>query len=333
MTDYKLIKPKITDLPIESGQKVFKFLDEALSVYRLEKSQYVDRFKRLTIGEQYFVAKYSIVYFDHYNPKSFLRKWIEIRETGFDDNFQTEKYEIRYRAQSIVSFCKERLPSLKRRFIHTLLHYDFIKAYNNIDDVKSITDQMMLGRRDRKIIKDQRQQSIRIPITLKLNVDSVTEKIHYVDSTEALDFFTKCFSELVPPEELNNLVRNTLRSEGSDNTLNPLKVLFIHVESKGLLMSHIYRFYQYYKSEVKSNIQSRRRMQLQLKDQNSNKIREMLQVDDTNYTKYDFLCAFYFSFPILRESYFKAKTKSPNLQLSDYLRTECRNIKLRKKSN
>ena len=57
MTDYKLIKPKITDLPIESGQKVFKFLDEALSVYRLEKSQYVDRFKRLTIGEQYHSIK------------------------------------------------------------------------------------------------------------------------------------------------------------------------------------------------------------------------------------------------------------------------------------
>lgn len=373
MVDYKRIKPKLTDLPISSSIKIFTFLKEALEKHSLSWKVFEEQLSNFTIGEKYFIIKYSISYFDYYNLKSQLRIWIENRERSMQDydEFSIQKHEIKINSEALVSNCKNILPSYRRRFTHLLINYPTrFEFYDDVErrEIKERCKRMIRGRNKPKgSVKIDTQQAIRIPITLKINFDSEKEEISVIDSNLVIDNFKECFSDLVVEDDLKILIRNTFRESGSDNQFYPLILLYIEVQNKAILYERIYNFYTYYTEEVKHNLILQRKRKVEkiesklkrldtslrnnkklslseeeiikrlekkrkeLNDRHNLNMRYTFQ--STNYSKYDFLCAFYFSFPIIRESYFKAKLKNPSKSIPDYFSSESRNLKLRKKSN
>lgn len=373
MVDYKRINPKLSDLPISSSINIFSFLNELLEKHELNWKVFAERLLRFTIGEKYFIVKYSILYFDYYNLKSHLRIWMENRERSVVDydKFSIQKHEIKYNAEVLVSNCKQMLPSYKRRFTHILINYPArFEFSDNVErrQIKERCKRMIRGRNKPKgSAKIDTQQAIRIPVTLKTNFDSDKEEISVIDSNLVIDNFKVSFSDLVSEGDLKKLIRNTFREPGSDNQFYPLILLYIEVQNKALLYERIYNFYTYYTEEVKHNLVQQRKNEIEeiksklkrldtslrnnkklsLSEEEilkrlENKEKELndrynitkkFTIQSTNYSKYDFLCAFYFSFPIIRESYFKAKLKNPSKSISDYFNTESRNIKPRKKSN
>jgi hypothetical protein len=59
-------------------------------------------------------------------------------------------------------------------------------------------------------------------------------------------------------------------------------------------------------------------------------LRNKFKYNSTNVSKYDFLCVFFFSFPVIRDSYLNQTVCNDYSDLHNYLKIECRNIKLRK---
>jgi len=373
MVDYKRINPKLSDLPISSSISIFSFLNELLEKHELSWKIFDQQLSSFTIGEKYFIVKYSILYFDYYNTKSHLRLWIENKERSMVDydKFSIQKHEIKYNSEVLVSNCKQMLPSYKRRFTHILINYPTRFEFSDGVERRQIKERckrMIRGRKKPKgSAKIDTQQAIRIPITLKINFESDKEEISVIDSNLVIDNFKVCFSDLVSEGDLKILIRNTFRESGSDNQFYPLILLYIEVQNKAILYERIYNFYTYYTEEVKHNLILQRKRKVEkiesklkrldtslrnnkklslseeeiikrlekkgkeLNDRHNLNMRYTFQ--STNYSKYDFLCAFYFSFPIIRESYFKAKLKNPSKSISDYFNTESRNLKSRKKSN
>lgn len=371
MAEYKRIHLRITDLPISSAKRVFQFLDDFLLDDKLNVVKFKSKLSDFVIGERYFIVKYSLKYFDYYNPKSYLKVWISEKEKSMVDfdKFSLEKYEIKHNADKLAAYCNNLLPTLKRRFTHTLINYPFQHNFDlNIEtvEISEISRRMITTRADKKISNSDLQHSIRIPIIVKLVPNKQSQSVDLLDSTDALLCFKNVFSVLLSSDEVEQLARNTLRNSKSDNSLLPLKYLYIDIEDKGHLYECIYRFYKFYKEHTKSALISKANQERRQLEHDIQRLKEKLKADkkkytesqindivkktkqqraqslklrnkflysSTNYTKYDFLCAFYFSFPVIRESYFKAKSKTPSLYLPNYLNIESRNLKMRKKSN
>ena len=55
--------------------------------HELNGKVFDQRLSSFTIGEKYFIVKYSILYFDYFNPKSHLRLWMENRERSMVAHF------------------------------------------------------------------------------------------------------------------------------------------------------------------------------------------------------------------------------------------------------
>ena len=372
MVDYKRIKPKLSDLPIESSIKVFSFLKEVLEQHHLKLEAFQAGISTSTVGERYFIVYYSILYFDYYNTKSYLRKWIENKENSMVDydEFSLQKHVIKFNSEQLVLYCKQSISSYKRRFIHVLINYPGINLFqdnsefNKIDEIsRFIIDGRKKIRRDN--LTTYSQESIRIPITLKIRIDKVQKQMSILDSNLVIDSFRGVFSDLMSQVDFENLIKNTFRESASDNQFIPLRFLYIEFESKSILYQRIYDFYMFYTNEVKFNLQKQSKKEEEQIDSKLNRYESNLRHESklpedevskmkeqknkelldraelankfkfnfSNYTKYDFLGVFYFSFPVIRESYAKAQIKNTTLTISDYLRVESRNIKSRKKSN
>ncbi len=383
MVDYKRIKPKLTDLPVDSSIRIFSFLKEILEEHNLDVKVFEEKLKNFNIGETYFIVYYSIRYFDYYNIKSQLRVWIENYERSMKDydDFQIRRIELRLNSEELITYCKTHVFSLNNRFKHIIVNYPLRYDFPNrldLDIVSETTKRMIRGRKSRRSIslEENSQKSIRIPVILKQEVIDVQkkdgskneERLSYKDSEMVLKEIKELFSDLMSDSDFIDFKKNTFRHYNSESSFNPLSFLYIDVTSKSVLYERIYSLFLFYRDGSKATLQKKYLLEIEkveyklgvyrtkieniniggkkiIKSQIENllnskraklkssvKLRNRFRFNPTNYTKYDFLCAFYFSFPIIREGYKKAKLKNTSLSLSEYLKIESRNIKTRKKS-
>jgi len=383
MVDYKCIKLKLSDLPIDSSIRIFSFLKEVLELHNLELKIFKEKLSDFNIGESYFILHYSIKYFDYYDTKSQLRIWIENYERSMKDydNFQLRKIELQLNSEKVISYCKTNIQSFKKRFKYTLINHPTKYNFPNrldLDIISEITKRMIRGRKSTRSISlaENNQKSIKIPIILKQKVVDVQnndtskseKRLSYTDSEEVLEKVKDLFSDLMSDLDFAEFKKNTFRHYNSESSFNPLSFLFIDINNKSVLYDRIYSLFLFYRDGIKTTLQKLYLLEIEKNNykleayrsilenskvdnkklkksqveqllkakkielKSSVELRNRFKFSPTNYTKYDFLCAFYFSFPVIRDSYKKAKLKNKALSLSEYLKIESRNIKTRKKS-
>lgn len=143
MTKYKRTNPKLSDLKPDSVVIVFEFLKAILFEHSLDFNEFKKQFSNFSIDIQHFIIKYAIVYFDYYNPKSYLRIYLNQLETNrldFDD-YHKRKNSIKYNWEGVVDFCKSNKRIIRSQLCKILIHNSVRKnkilfGEDNIDLVK-----------------------------------------------------------------------------------------------------------------------------------------------------------------------------------------------------
>ena len=369
MPKYSRLKLKLTDIPLESAIKVFTFLDQLLNDEKLDLDFFKRQYQRFTIGEMYFLMYYSSRYFDFNNPKSHLRLHIKKKEESrlMIDDFVSYKFEIKFNAEKLHNYCLKHIDSIRSNYYKSLINGRKVgKTWivfdnSNLETVKRV----ILNSRDNKINKGFDSvsiNSIRIPLSIYISTKGTKGLLKYVEMNGVLNVYKNLFSDFISSSDLKKLSNNLFRESKNDNSIIPLNFLSLNCISKSDLYDRIYKLYQSYREDSQKEMRINYRKDVtkynrliatyevdlifkdqlgekEIKDKLDQKARELykklglrntFKYNSTNVTKYDFLCAFFFSFPIIRDSYLNKTECNDYSDLHEYLKIECRNIKLRK---
>ncbi|NRR91392.1 hypothetical protein HSX10_07430 [Winogradskyella undariae] len=369
MPKYSRLKLKLTDIPLESAIKVFSFLEKLLKEEKLDLNFFKQNHQRFTIGETYFLMYYSLRYFDFSNPKSHIRLHIEQIDESRQmiDDFISYKFEIKSNAEELQYYCSKHIDSTRSKYYKNLINGRKVGSSwivfdnSNLEAVKRV----ILNNRDNKINKgfdSVSMNSIRIPLSIHISTKSNQGILKYVEMNGVLDEYKRLFSDFLSSSDLKRLSNNLFRESKNDNSIIPLDFLSLNCISKSDLYDRIYRLYLIYRENTQKemllnyekdvtkfnrliaayevNLTVKNQLgKEELKDHLDKKTRELykklglrkkFKYNSTNVRKYDFLCAFFFSFPVIRDSYLNHTECNDYSDLPNYLRTECRNIKLRK---
>jgi hypothetical protein len=357
MVDYKRIKLKISDLPLESSFKIFNFLKELLEIHQLKKSVLEEQLPNFTAGEKYFIVHLAKQYYDRFNPKSYLIKWIKNNERTRSDitQFTLEKIKLEIHSEELVRFCNSIEETLKRRFRYQLIHYPNTEEFPSTEQIYEVADVASQIKSFKLSNKDNKQMSkldefVRIPI--------------FHNDIKFLRFVQETLSSLFTKQQIKKFINNMFYVT-ANNTFAPLQYLYLEIDNSGVFYERIFKIYKRYNGDIKKDIQDRtktkdKKTQLKIgkrldayekklrafsvieltekeiqralkqrteKEKQMYVLRKSYSVKPNKATKFDFMSVLYFSFPQIRDSYQKAKSKDSELQLSDYLLTKSRNIK------
>lgn len=382
MKKHKRITPKLTDLKPDSVVVVFKFLEDILHKHSLDFEDFKKEFSIFSVDIQHFIIKYAIVYFDYYNPKSYLRIYLnqlEINRLDFDDYYE-RKNSIKYNWESVIDFCKTHKRIIRNQLCKVLIHNSSRK--NRIlfgkDNINLVNEELLAYNKKKHHQKAKKEKlkedeffnpkvhKIKIPLIIKVvngSQNSKSEKnpdkdFKIAETSSFLPYFKSVFESLLSKEDYIKMVRNSFRSSTGDPNKSSIEFLNLSVKNKSILYEAILKSYKYYKSEVKISLKSidekskilnnyrlNREASNLTVEEKSQKIQLLKQKDyykaiNSRVKQYHFLSIFFFSFPIIRESflnyaYKQKKDASDDFVISQipvYLEKECKNLKMRKKS-
>ena len=358
MVDYKRIKLKISNLPLESAFTVFSFLKELLEEHLLKQQVLQKRLPSFTPGERYFIVHLIKQYYDRFNPKSYINGWLKNRERNSSDHteFTLMKIKLEINSEGLLNYCNSIEETLKRRFRHQLIHYPRFKEFPTPEQITSVNEVAYS-------IKSYKEENKPKSFTV---IDNEYVRLPVFNNDKPfIRFVRQELSVVLPEEHIKQFINNTFYITAK-NTFNPLRYLYLEIDNSGVFYECIFNIYKRYNSDIKKDINDRdnkrmlnRKLRAEAKKAKSledyekrlrsftlikfseKEIKEN-QVYDfiTSFsnkpikaTRFDFMCALYFSFPHIRDSFQNEKHKNPDLLLYDYLSTKSRNIKLRKKSN
>jgi hypothetical protein len=317
---------KLTDLPLESVSKVFKFLEEFLKTDCLDLDVFENKIKKFNILEQYFICEYG----EEYYSEQRLRLWIKdfTKHQGIDDDVLGL---IRENGQNFILGIKGMKNSLRR------LVADYKRKNIIFKDLAETFEEEINNYRLPLYFVPQTQENYeKRGKILAINKITFKKEVHAIFSDvfteqEIKWFFINSFDFNTNPYPVNLLYMEV--QENLDDFYNRIHQLytsylrFYEAEKK--------RYQDYYtdytkqleKGEIKKIAVNDKGLLIDTGEttkitdphKNYNKPKKPFELPD--FTKTDIAKILFNNFSHIREDYYQKKLKNSDYQLDTFLKS------------
>lgn len=318
----------LTDIPIESAAKIFRFLNYFLKKKNLDPEYLKINLKKFTYEEQYFLCKYALEYYS-LEDGTYLDKWMREQVSllgGYDESRSliTEIVNNVKEIKSIFNFKNRGI--IEKNFATSRIikqaNATYLPAHGVEQKIKIVTKKNLTNIRPRKRIAIMRTYRSYKRIPLYCVGKELFEKF----KAQFFDNLKMCLDH----ESTEKLFYNTFEFQGNPHHL---QLLNLKVAKKSQLEIAIGALTKSYKeiisdhvgldSYIKYNksVDERRKSVNRLKRKFiPKKLGQPIEIQ-----RIHFMRAMYNGFTYLREAYHKDLLNNPALDLDSFLRKRLKN--------